>query len=91
MDVVAAQAQVEKVAVQVEAVAGSSESPSASTCTRAVAASERQLNATDAPNHLDAVKIHFQDQPGVYNHLLDIMEDLKSQLCVPFGSSFHSY
>ena len=40
---------------------------------------DRPLNVTDALGYLDAVKVHFADQPDVYNYFLDIMMDYKSQ------------
>ncbi|KIJ96026.1 hypothetical protein K443DRAFT_50894, partial [Laccaria amethystina LaAM-08-1] len=34
------------------------------------------LNVTDALSYLDAAKVQFSDQPDVYNHFLDIMEEI---------------
>jgi len=39
-----------------------------------------QLNVTDALSYLDAVKVQFNDRPGVYNVFLDIMKEFKSQV-----------
>lgn len=38
----------------------------------------RPLNVKDALSYLEQVKLHFQTQPDVYNHFLDIMKDFKS-------------
>ncbi|KAF8209544.1 paired amphipathic helix, partial [Mycena galopus ATCC 62051] len=38
------------------------------------------LNIIDALSYLDVVKNHFQNQPVVYNHFLDIMGDFKNQV-----------
>ena len=37
------------------------------------------LRVKDALLYLDQVKIHFSDNPDVYNKFLDIMKDFKSQ------------
>lgn len=34
----------------------------------------------DALTYLDQIKMHFPDEPHVYNHFLDIMKDFKAQM-----------
>ncbi|KAG5219818.1 Transcriptional regulatory protein [Salix suchowensis] len=39
---------------------------------------DRPLNVSDALSYLDAVKVQFSHNPGVYNKFLDIMKEFKS-------------
>ncbi|CAG5127146.1 unnamed protein product [Candidula unifasciata] len=41
---------------------------------------EQRLKVDDALSYLDQVKLHFGNQPQVYNDFLDIMKDFKSQI-----------
>ena len=40
---------------------------------------KQALNVKDALSYLDQVKIHFSDNPDVYNKFLDILKDFKHQ------------
>lgn len=41
---------------------------------------DRPLNVSDALSYLDAVKVQFSHNPGVYNKFLDIMKEFKSMM-----------
>ncbi|KAF4580450.1 Transcriptional regulatory protein sin3 [Pleurotus pulmonarius] len=41
---------------------------------------DRPLNVSDALSYLDAVKVQFSHNPGVYNKFLDIMKEFKGMM-----------